>query len=59
MCSHILRVADGVCFVRLDLHSFSLGGQDCSTDWLSVIGAGGGREAVPAICGDRRGQASK
>ena len=56
LCSHILRVVEGVCFVRLDLHSFSL---DCSSDWLSVIGADGGQSAVPSLCGDRRGQASK
>ena len=56
LCSHILKVVEGVCFVRLDLHSFSL---DCHSDWLSVIGAEGGQTAVPSLCGDRRGQASK
>ena len=59
LCSHIIKVAEDVCFVRLDLHSFSLAGPDCTTDWLSVIGAAGGREAVTSLCGDRTGQASK
>ena len=57
-----VQVATGTCFVRLDFHSFSLdGGHDgeCRTDWLGIIGAGGGEERIGGVCGERSGHASK
>jgi hypothetical protein len=65
MCTlqlHCVQVATGTCFVRLDFHSFSLhGGHDgeCRTDWLGIIGAGGGEERIGGVCGERSGHASK
>jgi len=59
LCSHILKVSEGVCFVKLDFHEFSLQpgpGSDCQTDWFSIIGANGGQQVVASLCGDRRAQ---
>ena len=47
LCSHIVKVSAGVCFVKVDLHQFYLSGgsQDkCDMDWFSVIGAYGGHQ---------------
>jgi len=60
LCSHVVKVASGTCFVRLDLHSFNLSGHvggNCRTDWLAVIGAAGGDERVAGVCGERSGNA--
>ena len=65
MCTlqlYCVQVATGTCFVRLDFHSFSLHrGHDgeCRTDWLGIIGAGGGEERIGGVCGERSGHASK
>ena len=65
--SHILllcfpQVPSGVCFVKLDLHEFSLDPgpeQSCHHNWFSVIGANGGGQVVPSLCGQRRGQSCR
>ena len=31
----------------------------CQNNWFSVIGANGGMQVVPSMCGERRGQSSK
>ena len=57
-----LKVSEGVCFVKLDFHEFSLQpgpGSDCQTDWFSIIGANGGQQVVASLCGDRRAQSCK
>ena len=48
--------------MRLDFLKFSLamGEQgDCPTDWMTVIGADGGREKTKSVCGEKSGLASK
>ena len=48
--------------MRLDFLRFSLamGEQgDCPTDWMTVIGADGGREKTKSVCGEKSGLASK
>ena len=34
-------------------------GGSCQNNWFSVIGANGGMQVVPSMCGERRGQSSK
>ena len=56
------QVPSGVCFVKLDLHEFSLDpgpDQSCHHNWFSVIGANGGGQVVPSLCGQRRGQSCR
>ena len=31
----------------------------CQNNWFSIIGANGGMQVVPSMCGERRGQSSK
>jgi len=62
LCTHVVKVAQHVCYVRLDFLSFSLNmgtahpvGKFCTLDWFTIIGSNDGTEQIGTMCGEKAG----